>query len=82
MSSQVVPFGPRHSGNRATGGFTPAELERALAIVHAAVEEYRKDYRSARLHDKDIVMLLDRFGRCLAGREYLPPDELAPEHAQ
>jgi hypothetical protein len=78
--SNVVTFGPRR---HRPGDFTPAELERALAVVHAAVEEYRKDYRTARLRDRHVVKLLDGFGHYLSGREeYQAPDETEPEHAQ
>jgi hypothetical protein len=65
--SNVVPFDARRRP-RASGDFTRTELEHALAIVHAAVDEYRNDCRSARLGDDDVVRLLDGFGSYLSGR--------------
>lgn len=79
--SNVVTFDSRRRP-AARGAFTLAELERALAVVHAAAEEHRKDYRSARLRNGDVARLLRAFACYLSGSEYLPPDETEPEHAQ
>jgi len=68
MSGDVIDFAKAHVVRAPAVGFTRTQLERALAIVHAALDEYRADYRSARLRDSDVIRLLDSFGHYLAGR--------------
>jgi hypothetical protein len=81
----VIAFSKAQSRRGPPNDFTLAELRRSLAVVHAAIEEYRRDHepydRTARLRDGELARLLDAFGRYLGGREYRPPDETEPEHA-
>ena len=72
MSANVIDLFKRRRERTVTEGLAykaTDELRRALNIVHAAVEEYRRDYRSARLNDGEVVKLLDAFGHYLSGRE-------------
>ena len=67
MSGEVIDFAKtRRRVPRSSGDFTIPELARALSVVHAAIEEYRRDHepyvRTARLRTGELAKLLRNSG--------------------
>lgn len=88
MSADVVDIRKaRGRRERPASDFTIAELERALLVVHAALEERKRAFGrgDCRMRADAVTRLIDGFADYLNGRDRRyprPPDEDEPEHAQ